>query len=68
MSNALEPPFTIRYTKAPWWSTKLDTYEIVDMNGLCVAMHYTDYGATRLCLEWNALFGTASGAPKESWQ
>lgn len=66
--NGLEPPFTIRFTRSPWWTSDLDRYEIVDMNGLCVAMHYSDCIANHLCVEWNQRFGTASGTARESWQ
>lgn len=66
MSKGLEPPFTIRFVPSPLWSTRLDRYEIIDMNGLCVAMHYSDCIANNLCLEWNQRF--ESSKPKEDWQ
>lgn len=59
-ASELFPPFTIRVIRPKLWGSYSNLFEIVDMNGLCVAVHYDHYMASSLCLDWNTRFGMAA--------
>jgi hypothetical protein len=72
MSDKLEGPFSIVFHPGEqgamamlFGSPSFDRYEIVDMNGLCVAIYNNAFMANQMCLEYNKAFAPK---PKESWE